>query len=130
MLWSCSISRSKAAPLWGATSSFVAATFGLERVNYDALVHGYQWGYGGLGRSNSVYVTDGYVNFGWAGVILFSLFIGQAFRWFWKSTDDAFRAMWPLFAYNVIQASLIGTLLSGGFILLFAIGLFLRVRSE
>lgn len=115
--------------LYGATSSFVAAAFGLERVNFDAEVHGYQWGDMRVGRSNSVFLTDAYVNFGWAGVIVFSLFVGQAFRWFAISTDEAFRSMWPLFAYNIIQASLIGSLLSSGFAVLFFIGLFCRFTS-
>ena len=116
--------------LYGATSSFVSAVFGLKRVNYDAEVHGYQWGDMRVGRSNSVFITDGYVNFGWAGVIVFSFFVGQAFRWFAIFKEEAFRSMWPLFAYNVIQASLIGSLLSSGFAVLFFIALFVDIREK
>jgi hypothetical protein len=116
--------------LHGATSSFVAALFGMERVNYDREVHAYQWGDTLIGRSNSVFVTDAFVNFGWVGVVVFSFFVGQAFRWFALSDDEAFRSMWPLFAYNIIQASLIGSLLSSGFAILFALALFCRITPS
>lgn len=113
-------------PLLGATSSFIAAITGLKRVNYDAEVYGHQWGRTEVGRANSFYVTEAYVNFGWAGVAIFSLLVGLAFRVFARSTNEAVRSMWPLFAYNIIQASLIGTLLSSGFALVFLIALFCR----
>ena len=116
--------------LMGATSSFTAKLLGLERVNYDAAVHGYQWGETAIGRSNSVYLTEAFVNFGWLGVAVFSFVVGQLFRCFWKSNDFAFKAMWPLFTYNIIQASLIGSLLSSGFAVVFFIGLLLKEQPE
>ncbi|MCP1998272.1 hypothetical protein [Nitrobacter winogradskyi] len=117
-------------PLLGATSSPIAAIFGMKRVNYDAEVFAAQWGESNIGRSNSVYVTDGYVNFGWAGVVVFSIFVGLGFRVFALSGDEALRSMWPLFAFNVIQASFIGSLLSGGFIFLFIIAFFVNLRDD
>lgn len=117
-------------PLLGATSSPIAALFGMKRINYDAEVFAIQWGASDIGRSNSVYVTDGYVNFGWAGVVLFSLLVGLGFRIFAVSSDEALRSMWPLFAFNIFQGSLIGTLLSGGFALLFIIALFASLRMS
>lgn len=112
--------------MYGATSSLLAAILGLDRVNYDAEVYAHQWGRTGIGHSNSVFVTDGYVNFGWPGIIIFSALVGFGFRALSKSSNEAIRSMWPLFAYNVIQASLIGTLLSVGFSLLFFIALFVK----
>lgn len=111
--------------LLGSTSTLVAKLFGLERVNYDAAVHFYQFGEKEIGRANSVYLTEGFVNFGWIGVALFSLIVGQCFRCFWKSHDDAFKAMWPIFSYNLLLASLIGSMFSGGLLLLFLIALFI-----
>lgn len=112
--------------LYGATSSFVAAIFRLQRVNYDAEVYASQWGSTTVGRANSVFTTEAFVNFGWPGVVLYSLLVGLAFRVFARSESEAVRSMWPLFAYNIIQASLIGTLLSSGFALLFLFALFVR----
>ena len=116
--------------LLGATSSAVSAIFGLKRVNLDSEVFAYQWGASEIGRSNAAFITDAFANFGWFGVIFFSLFVGQSLRWFHLSHDDAFRALWPLYVYFVAQGSLIGTLLSNGFALLFLIGLFVRLRSK
>ena len=117
-------------PLLGATSSLIASVLRLPRVNYDAEVFAYQWGISDIGRSNAVYFIEGYVNFGVLGVVLFSVFVGQALRWFWKSKDDAFVAMWPLFCWNVFSAGLLGALLSNGYVLLFLVAFFVRVRPE
>lgn len=114
--------------LWGSTSSFVAKVLSLNRVNYDAAIYKYEWGGRGYGRSNTAYFLEGFVNFGWFGVILFSLIVGQCFRIFQNTADDALRAMSPLFAYYVIQASLVGTMLSAGFVLVFLLALFVDVR--
>jgi hypothetical protein len=114
----------------GATSSLVAKVTGQRRVNYDAEVFGHQYGMSEIGRANSVYLTEAYVNFGWFGIILFSLFVGQALRWFDKSSDDAFKAMWPLFCWLVFSAGLIGTLLSNGYVLVFAFALFCCVEPD
>lgn len=111
-------------PFLGATSSLLAAILHIPRVNYDAEIFEYQWGKSDIGRANAVYFIEGYVNFGILGVIFFSIFVGQALRWFWKSKDQAFSAMWPLFCWNIFSAGLMGTLLSNGYILLF-IGVFL-----
>lgn len=114
--------------LRGATSSFVAKIFRLERVNYDLVVYDYEWGNGALGRSNTVYFIEGFVNFGWVGVVLFSLIVGQCYRILHKSGEDALKAMSLVLGYNLIQASLMGTMLSGGFILVFLIALFVTVK--
>ena len=100
--------------LWGATSSFVAKVTGQERVNYDAEVFAYQYGRSDIGASNAVYIIEAFVNFGWLGVVAFSLFIGQALRWFSETTDEAIHVMWPLFCFFIFNAGVIGTLLSNG----------------
>jgi hypothetical protein len=118
-------------PLMGATSTLISAIFGLERIPFEALVHGRQYGSieaSPVGRSNSVFFTEAFVNFGWIGVVAFGLFIGQSLRWFRKSKDMAFRSVWPLYVLNVFQSGLIGNLLSNGFAVFFAIGLFVRIE--
>ncbi|MCG7506261.1 hypothetical protein [Mesorhizobium retamae] len=119
-------------PFWGATSSMVSALFGLERINFEALVHGTQWGGGEespSGRSNSFYVSEAYVNFGLPGVVVFSLFIGQALRWFYKSRDEAFRGIWLLFVFGMLTGGLIGNMFSNGLFIVFFYCLFVRVRK-
>jgi small basic protein len=119
-------------PLMGATSSFVAGIFGMERIEFERMVFAAQWGQNetGTGSSNSVYLTEAFINFGWTGVVVFSFVVGQLMRMFAVSRDEAFRALWPLFVFGVYTSGLIGLLLSNGFVLLFAIALFTRIRPS
>ncbi len=116
--------------LWGATSSLIAGLFGLEKIEFERMVFSAEWGQNayGTGSANSVYMTEAFVNFGWVGVILFSLAIGQVFRMFAKSRDEAFRSLWMLFAFGAYTSGFIGLLFSNGFILLFFINLFVKIR--
>lgn len=117
---------------FGATSTFLAPiakiVTGREKINFDAMVYTYQWG-SHLGRANSAYFNEASVNFGWLGVVGFSLIIGICLRLFSRSPDPAFAALWPLFCWNVFQAGLIGTLLSNGFLLVFAFALLVRAEA-
>jgi hypothetical protein len=90
-----------------------------------------QWGQNetGTGSSNSVYITEAFVNFGWIGVVIFSIFIGRSLKWFARSRDEAFRSIWPLYVMGLYSAGLFGQLLSNGFILLLALGLFVSIRA-
>lgn len=118
--------------LWGATSSFVSALFGIQRIEFERVVFAAQWGQNetGTGSSNSVFITEAFVNFGWFGVVLFSLSVGLLMRLFARSQDQAFRALWPLFVLGVYTSGLIGLLLSNGFALLFGLALFVRFRQR
>lgn len=116
--------------LWGATSSFLATVFGQQRIEFERLVFAAQWGQNetGTGSSNSVYITEAFVNFGWIGIALFSLFVGLVLRMFARSRDEAFRSLWMLFFLGVYTAGVVGLLLSNGFALLFALNLFVRFK--
>ena len=117
-------------PLWGATSSFFAAVLGLERVPMERLVSEFEWGWNDIANSNAVYVTDAYVNFSWIGVVLFSLFVGQSLRWFSRSRDEAFKSLWTIYCMAIFTSSLIGTLLSNGYVLIFAMALMTRLTDR
>ncbi|MFC5695806.1 hypothetical protein ACFPU0_09570 [Pseudomonas sp. GCM10022186] len=117
-------------PLMGATSSLLSAIFRLERVEFERLVFGYQWGQTetGTGSANSVYFVDAYVNFGILGVILFSAIIGVIFRMIANSADKALHAIWPLFAFGLYVSGLVGNLASNGFVLVFLLCAIAQVR--
>ena len=119
-------------PFYGATSSFLASIFGLERIPFERIVFEVQWGQNetGTGSSNSVYITEAFVNFGRVGVIAFSLFIGWSLKWFARSRDEAFRSIWLLYAMGLYSAGLVGQLLSNGFVVILMIGLFVHVRPR
>ena len=116
--------------LFGATSSFLAAVFGLQRIPYELIVFQFQWGQNeaGTGSSNAVFLIEAFVNYGWAGVIIFSAFVGRLFKMFAQSTNEALRALWPLFALGLYTSGLVGQLLSNGFLVLFLLEAFVRVR--
>jgi hypothetical protein len=115
-------------PLWGATSSFLSAVFSLEPVPLEKFVYEHQFGWNELANANSVYITEAFANFRWTGVVLFSAFVGQSLRWFRKSGDVAFQALWMNYCFGLFNAGLIGMLLSNGFSLVFFLALFCSVR--
>ncbi|MBZ9782646.1 hypothetical protein K9857_13965 [Pseudomonas sp. REP124] len=117
-------------PLLGATSTFFSALFSLDRVYLEKLVFEYEWGWNDTANSNAVFFTEGFANFGWLGVWLYSFFVGQTFRWFRKSEDDAFKALWLIYFLGLFTGGLIGTLLSNGYLLMFFANFFLSVRAK
>lgn len=115
-------------PLTGATSSFLAMIFGVERVNIERYVFEYQFGgWNEIANANAVFVIDAYINFGWMGVVLFGFIVGLAFRWFRISNDVAFKSLWAIFAFVLFSAPLIGMLLSNGFAYMLMHALYIRV---
>lgn len=117
-------------PMWGATSSFLAALFGLERIPLEKLVFEHQWSWNDIANSNSVYITEGFVNFSWLGVIFFSLFVGQSMRWFRRSKDEAFKSLWMIYCLTLFTSGLIGTMLSVGYVLMFTLALFCKIQPS
>jgi hypothetical protein len=117
--------------LLGRTSSLVAKATGSEQVPFERTVFEQQWGQleTGTGSSNSVYVTEAYVNFGLAGVAAFSLFVGVVLRLFAKSRDVAFQSIWMLFCLNIFTAGVMGTLLSNGFLLVLLMTMFMKMKT-
>lgn len=114
----------------GATSSFFAALLGLERVPLEQLVYAHQFGWNDLAHANAVYITDIYANFGWFGLIIASLFIGQSLRWFRLSSDDALKAQWLLFCYMLFSGSIFGVMMSNGYALILFMLLFAGLDQD
>lgn len=118
-------------PLLGATSSFIAALFGLQRVPYELIVFQFQWGQNeaGTGSSNAVFLIEAFVNYGWAGVVVFSIVVGRLFKLFADSDNEALRSVWPLLALGLYTSGLVGQLLSNGFIVLLILEVFVRIKE-
>lgn len=115
-------------PLLGATSSLIASLFGMERVNIERFVFEHQFGsWNEIANSNAVFITDAFVNFGQLGVVVFACFIGMIFRWFRISRDVGFKSLWPLLAFILFSAPLIGMLLSNGFLYMLFHALFIKI---
>jgi hypothetical protein len=117
-------------PLLGATSTFFATLFSLERIPLERLVFEHQWGWNDIANANAVFMIDAYVNFGWPGVVAFAFFVGQSLRWFHKSQDEAFKSLWLIYCFALFSGPLIGMLLSNGYVLMFTYALFVRLRKR
>jgi hypothetical protein len=115
----------------GGTSGLLSAVFQMERINIERHVFEYQFGsWNEIANANAVFFVDAFVNFGWLGVIVFSLIVGQVFRMFTLSQDPGFKALWPLFGFVLFSAPLIGMLFSNGFVYMILHGLFVAVRPD
>lgn len=114
--------------LLGATSLLVSTITGAERINIERYVFQHQFGsWNEIANANAVFITDAYINFSWVGVVLFAGFVGQVFRWFRLSDDIAFKSLWPVFALTLYSASLIGMMISNGFVYILVHALLIRV---
>jgi hypothetical protein len=118
-------------PLLGASSALLAGAFGIDRVNVEREVYALQWGQNETetGNANSVYLTEAYLNFGYVGVVVFSVIIGLVLRIFARSEDEALRSLWMLFCFGALIAPLSGMLFSNGFLAILAFSLATRFRG-
>jgi hypothetical protein len=105
--------------MYGDTSSFIAFFKGNERINFERMIYQSQFGGSETGNSNAYFLVEAYVNYGYLGVILFSIFIGRIMRNFILKKDIALVAILPLFLLNLYSAGLISLLLSGGYLVLY-----------
>lgn len=113
----------------GATSSLLSSIFQMERINIERHVFEHQFGsWNEIANANAVFFVDAFVNFGWWGVVLFSLLVGQIFRMFTLSRDPGFKTLWPLLGFGLFSAPLIGMLFSNGFLYMILHGMFVTVR--
>jgi hypothetical protein len=118
-------------PLLGATSTLISSIFGMERINLERFVFAHQFGgWNEHANANAVFITEAYVNFGLVGVLVFAVFVGLIFRWFRVSRDVGFKALWPLLAFILFSAGLIGMLLSNGFLYMLFHALFIKIVSS
>lgn len=117
---------------YGTTSSLFALISNRPKVDFEREVFRFQFGQteDGTGNANSVYITEGYVNFGIIGVILFSWLVGFLVRFFTQSNDIALQGMSILFIYNMFNGSLIATLISNGYLFIILIALFVKFKYK
>lgn len=116
--------------LFGATSSFISAIFGFDRVPLEKMVYAHEFGWNDLANANAVFITDAYANLGVTGVVLFSMVVGQSLRWFRKSSDVAFQALWMNYCFGLYAGGLLGMFLSNGYGLMFFIALFVKLNDK
>ncbi|WP_157084951.1 hypothetical protein [Hydrogenophaga palleronii] len=117
--------------LLGATSTLISELAGIERINLERYVFEHQFGsWNESANANAVFFVDAYVNFGILGMFALSFLAGQFFLWFSSSRDVAFQSLWGIFAFALFSASMLGLLLSNGFLYLMFHALFVRIKSS
>jgi hypothetical protein len=115
--------------LLGTTSSLLASAFGVEKVNIERHVFEYQYGgWNEIANSNVAFFVDGYINFGWLGVIAFGIIVGQLFRMLATSPDAAVNSLSLLLSFQLLSSPLIQMLFSNGWILVCMWCVFVRIR--
>lgn len=115
-------------PQLGATSSLLAAILGRPRVPFERMVFAHEWGWNDIANTNAVFFIEGFVNFGWAGVVVFAFIVGRCLRWMHASGDPAVQSLWLVFCLGLFSGGLQGMLLSNGYLVVALVAL--RVRFE
>lgn len=110
----------------GSTSGLVSYLSGIEKVEFEREVFSSQWGQNitGTGSANSVYFVESFVNFGYIGVVVSSLFSGFMMRWMTSGLNPSLAALWPIFAFGLFTGGMAGLLLSNGFVIVFSLAAF------
>lgn len=118
--------------LLGRTSSLISSFTFQDKIYFERLVFEFQWGQNltNTGSSNAVYFIDAYVNFGYIGVFVTSVFIGFILKFIKNSNDLALQSLWPLIAFSLFLGSILGILFSGGGILIIFLFLFFKFNKK
>jgi hypothetical protein len=106
--------------LLGVTSGLGSKILGENKIDIEREVFGYQYGgMNDIGNTNSSFFIDAYINFGYIGIIIYGIFAAILLRLLLDSNIKSGVSMAPLFAIFLFSSSLVGILISNGFIFLF-----------
>lgn len=116
----------------GASSSMLASVLGVPRINVEQGVFKYEWGQNatGTGASNAAYFVGAYVDFGWPGVILFSMLFALITRIIYSAKSEEVKYLYCSYVFNISTGSLISVLFSNYLILLIIFALFFRFQED
>lgn len=100
--------------LYGKSSSLLAFLSGHEQVNFERALYQIQFGGSETGNANQFFLIEAFINYGYFGVVLFSLIVGKITRFFVLQKDLALLSILPMLMFNLFNAGLIGNLFSNG----------------
>lgn len=100
----------------GSTSLLVSKVAGVEQFPMERNIFAYQFGLapGQSAAANANFLVDGFINFGYIGVILLSAFIGFGVAFFKKQHNAAAIACLYFFLFQLSGGGFLGVLLGGG----------------
>lgn len=107
--------------LGGATSGTISRLSGQENINMERIVFAHQYGgWSDIGNTNTAFMVDAYINFGYVGVFVYGLLAAFIISYLTSTPSVAMSAMGLLFVFFLLSASLVGVILSNGFFVLLA----------
>jgi hypothetical protein len=114
--------------LFGESIGVVAWARGLDRYPTENQVFKYQYGVFAVSTAtaNAVYFADAYLNFGWIGVVLYSLMIGVIFHVIRASRSLPLLAVSVMSTFGLMVGSFPANVLSGGLFVLVLLAWLLR----
>ncbi|MDY7561397.1 hypothetical protein QN366_02425 [Pseudomonas sp. CCC3.2] len=115
----------------GKSIAALAWLLGEEKINLEQEVFSFEWGQNdtGTGSANTVYYVDAYLNFGYLGVLIYSMLFAYIVRVCVLSKNRALMACLAISVYYVCFHSLSAVLFSGGLGFLFAFALLFKVKN-
>lgn len=118
--------------LLGSSSGVVSFFTARERVHLEREVFSYEWGQNstGTGSANAVYISDAFVNFGWAGIIIGSMLLALITHIFQATTNIVAKSIYYTYAILLSMGSIFGVLFSGGLVLALLIAMFVKHESS
>lgn len=119
-------------PMKGASNLVLSFLFGLPRVQFEREVFVYEWGDSetGTGSSNAAFFVEAYINFGWGGVVAFSVLTGALLSLVGRSGDQALRCLAPLLLYSLFLGGLLGVLFGNGLLACLILSAMLTRRKK
>ncbi|MGZ5686047.1 MAG: hypothetical protein ACXWG9_18115 [Usitatibacter sp.] len=117
--------------LMGRSIGALSMLLGFEKLNVEREVFAFQWGQNeaGTGSANTAYFIDAFINFGWIGVVVYTLAVVLIVRSFMASDNIPAKAVFGYHCIFLATSSLTGTLFSGGMLLLVMLVVFVRRAS-
>lgn len=106
--------------LYGRSINGIAWLTGQQSIRLEKEVFGFQFGQteSGSGSANTLYSIDGFVNFGFIGVIVYSSIIGIISAFILSSDSIPAKMVYILHLYSLSFSSLPAILFSGGLMVL------------
>jgi hypothetical protein len=105
---------------YGDTSSLIAFVKGTERINFERYLYQVQM-QGGTesGNANQFFLVEAFINFGYFGVVFFSMLLGKIVKHLVESYEIVLISIIPLIFINLFSSGLIGNLFSNGLLFLY-----------
>lgn len=117
--------------LMGASSSLLSSLFGLQKIELEKLVFEYQFGgYNPLANANAYWAVSMYLDFSWWGICIFSTLLGVLYASMRQSNDLSIYSIGYLLTWQAANGSLIGIMLSSGFLYIVFHLIFIRFKYK